>query len=138
MTIFFRRSVLVAMACLGLGVALLPLTSVRAETDYKAQAVIRDIQQGANNDNQIRVLRVRDSVELPSGSVGTSSLSNNAVTGGKLASGVISQRDTNTTTTVTLYSATSVGQILFGRTGSSNRTWYATATGTNGWVQVEP
>lgn len=47
-------------------------------------------------------------------------------------------RDTNTTTDVTLRTPAFVGQILFGRAGSSNRTWVATEKTTNGWTQVAP
>ncbi len=44
--------------------------------------------------------------------------------------------DTNTTTTVTSYTAAGAGQILAGRVGSSNAVWIATTSGTNAWVKV--
>lgn len=46
--------------------------------------------------------------------------------------------DTNTTTTVTAYTPTAAGQLLVGKTTSSNRLWIANGTTTNDWVQIAP
>ncbi len=44
--------------------------------------------------------------------------------------------DTNATTTVTAYTAAGAGQLLVGRTASSNSVWIATAAGTNYWQRI--
>lgn len=49
----------------------------------------------------------------------------------------VAVRDTNTTTSVTLYTPAFKGQILFGSTGGTNHTWLATDATTNGWVRVQ-
>lgn len=47
--------------------ALVLCVGARAETDTRALAVIRDIQKGVDNANQIQTLRVRDGISLPAG-----------------------------------------------------------------------
>lgn len=69
-----------------------------AETDYKALAVIKDIQNGADNMNQIKVLRVKESVTLPAGSVSKASLNLNGVN----ATNVIISGDSKTNTITVL------------------------------------
>lgn len=49
---------------------------------------------------------------------------------------VICQRDTNTTTSVTTYTASRAGVLLVGKTGGTGVLWRASAAGTNGWVEV--
>ena len=44
--------------------------------------------------------------------------------------------DTNATTTATAYTAAGAGQLLVGRTASSNSVWIATAAGTNYWQRI--
>jgi hypothetical protein len=70
--------------------------SVFAETDYKALAVIKDIQNGADNNNQIKVLRVKESVVLPAGSVSKASVN----LGGVTATNVIVSGDSKTNTII--------------------------------------
>lgn len=112
------------------------LSSLRAETDADAREMIRDIVQGRNNANQIRALRVRDSVTVPDGSIPSASIASGAISGDKLASGAISQVDSANTTTTSLYTATSVGQLLFGKAGGSGRVWRASALTSTNWVLV--
>ena len=139
-----------------------------AETDPKAQNILRDIRLGRDTDNQIQTLRVKDAIVLPAGSidaadlgagsVGSSeitdysiatadiatgavkaaSIDSNAVTGAKLAANVVSLVDTNASTDVTLQTPTSVGQLLFGLTGGTSTIWRASALTTNSWVKVHP
>ena len=44
--------------------------------------------------------------------------------------------DTNSTTTLTLYTAAGAGQLLVGKAGGTNRVYMSTAPGTNSWKQV--
>jgi hypothetical protein len=44
--------------------------------------------------------------------------------------------DTNSTTTVTAYTATGAGQLLSGKVGNTNAVWLSTASGTNSWVKI--
>jgi hypothetical protein len=44
--------------------------------------------------------------------------------------------DTNSTTTVTAYTATGAGQLLSGKAGNTNAVWIATSSGTNSWVKI--
>lgn len=67
---------------LGAGLAL----GARAETDARAMAVIKDIQQGVDNMNRIERLKVGTAVDLPAGSLETADLAAGAVTAAKLAS----------------------------------------------------
>jgi hypothetical protein len=46
------------------------------------------------------------------------------------------QVDTNTSTTVTGYTAGKAGNLLAGKVGGTNAVWVATAAGTNGWVKI--
>ena len=46
--------------------------------------------------------------------------------------------DTNATTTVTTHTPSAAGQLLVGKTTSSNRLWIANGTTTNDWVQIAP
>ncbi len=108
----------------------------QAETDYKAQEVLDAIRLGKDSPHAIVTLRVKTGVILPAGSIETADVASNAITGVKLAASTISQRDTNTTTVATQYSASSVGQLLIGQEGGSGRVWRASAAGTNGWDKV--
>jgi hypothetical protein len=47
----------VVLGCVAAGIAL-------AETDYKAQEVLRDVRLGRDTPNQIQTLRVRDSATV--------------------------------------------------------------------------
>lgn len=108
-----------------------------AEVDAKARAAIDDIRLGRDNVNAIKNLYVQDTVALPAGSIDSAAIAAGAVSGAKLAASVVSLYDTNDTTTVTGYSATSVGQLLLGGAGAGTGSiWRASATGTNSWVQV--
>tara|TARA_R110000824_G_scaffold146078_1_gene314758 strand:+ start:224 stop:523 length:300 start_codon:yes stop_codon:yes gene_type:complete len=51
---------------------------------------------------------------------------------------VKAQSDTNSTTTVTLYTPDYIGQALLGNTGGTNYTWMARGTTTNDWSQIAP
>lgn len=44
--------------------------------------------------------------------------------------------DTNSTTTVTLHTATGAGQLLSGQVDGTNAIWIATAEGTNSWTRI--
>ena len=127
----FTKILFAALVGLSVGVA-------RAEVDNKALSAIRDIQLGTDNANQIKTLRVQTEVVLPDSSIVTSVISNKAVTGVKLADSVVSQYDSANTTTTSLYTASSIGQILFGKTGGSGRVWRASALTATNWVQVYP
>lgn len=97
--------------------------SVHAETDYKALAVIKDIQNGADNMNQIKVLRVKESVTLPDDSVDAAEI------------GTIVQTYTGTAAIATTqFTPAFVGQILVGTVSSTVHV--ATTSTTNGWIRV--
>lgn len=98
---------------------------VFAETDYKALAVIKDIQNGADNQNQIKVLRVKESVTLPDDSVDSAEI------------GTISQVYTGATAiSVTSYTPAFIGQLLIGTV--SNTVHVSENLTTNGWIQIKP
>ncbi len=46
------------------------------------------------------------------------------------------QADTNTSTTVTQYTAVRAGGLLTGKVNGTNAVWVAVAAGTNGWVKI--
>lgn len=99
--------------------------SVHAETDYKALAVIKDIQNGADNMNQIKVLRVKESVTLPDDSVDAAEI------------GTIAQTYTGTNAiTATQFTPSFVGQFLIGTV--SNTVHVSENLTTNGWIQIKP
>lgn len=107
--------------------------SAYAETDYKALAVIKDIQNGADNQNQIKVLRVQDSVILPSGSVTAAAIADDAI--GSSEIGTIVQTYTGTAAIVTTsFTPAFVGQLLIGTV--SNTVHVAEDLTTNGWIQI--
>lgn len=84
-----RALILVAAVLLG-GFA------AQAELDPAASRQLDDIRNGRDNVNQIRVLRVRESVVLPAGSIPKASLG----LGGKSVTNVIISADAKTNTIV--------------------------------------
>ena len=56
------------------GAILFVACGVRAETDSQAREILNSIQEGKNNQHQIKTLRVRDGIELPAGSVDAADL----------------------------------------------------------------
>jgi hypothetical protein len=65
----------VVLGCVAAGIAL-------AETDYKAQEVLRDVRLGRDTPNQIQTLRVRDSATVG----GALAVTGAATVGGALTS----------------------------------------------------
>lgn len=61
--------------------------SARAETDYQALAVIHDIQNGVDNANQIKTLRVKDGITLPAGAITSASIADGTIVNADIASG---------------------------------------------------
>ena len=55
------------------------------------------------------------------------------------ANGLVTQTDTNATTTTTAYTPAYAGQLLIGSQGAgTNALWIAKGTTTNDWVKVAP
>ena len=105
----------------------------RAETDYKALAVISDIQNGKDNQNQIKILRVKESLALPSGSITATEIADDSV--GSAEIGTIVQTYTGATAIATTsFTPAFVGQLLIGTV--SNTVHVAGTSTTNGWIQI--
>lgn len=113
--------------------AVLSSFAVRAETDYIALKVLDSIQKGENNKDQIKTLRVLDDAILPSGSIGTAEIADDAVTSAKV--GLIAQSYTNTPAIdTTLYTPAFLGQVLVGTV--SNTVHVSGGLTTNDWIQI--
>ena len=118
-----------ALAALVFGI----LGEARAETPYEAMGIIRDIQKGADNGNQIDRLRVRTDAYLPSGSVESSEIEDGTIVAADL--GLVSQVYTGAAAiAVTTYTPAFIGQLLIGRV--SNTVHAAEDLTTNGWIQL--
>jgi len=96
-----------------------------AENDAHAKKIIEMVKDGKQgkyhgHDGVLRTPRVS----------GTLTVDGVLVTG--------PQSDTNTTTTVTLYTPAATGQTLLGNTGGTNYIWMSHGTTTNDWKQIHP
>lgn len=137
-----RKTLLAAVALIAVSFAI----PASAELDRDARAILHDIQNGRDNANQIKTLRVQTDAVLPTGSIETGEIEDGTLVNADISSaaaialskiGAVSQVDTNATTTTSGYTSAAAGQLLFGSDGSSTRVWRASAANsTTNWNLV--
>lgn len=125
-----------------------------------AIAVLGIIATAANaawrEDLAVGKLTVETDLIAPDGSIGADEIATSAVTSNKIAAGAVTAEkvaagaaiplsklapvsiyDTNSTTTITLYTPSGEGQLAFGKTGGTQTIWRCNGTlTTNGWAEV--
>lgn len=137
-----RKMLLAAVALIAVSFTI----PVSAELDRDARAILNDIQNGRDNANQIKTLRALTDAVLPAGSIETGEIEDGTLVNADISSaaaialskiGVVSQADTNATTTTSGYTSAATGQLLFGAEGASTRVWRASAAASaTNWVLV--
>lgn len=113
----FTALLLVAVLCVPV--------AIFAESDSHAKKIIEMVKDGkaGKYHGHDGVLR-------------TPVVSGTLTVDGTLVNGT--QTDTNSTTTVALYTPDGTGQVLLGNTGGTNYIWMAHGTTTNDWKQIHP